>query len=166
MILRFSVWRRPLKCQWEVIQPSTPIQCVQFLTLGETELQKRIGLYFRFPAGKSPSPNEAYGRAFGMQCENNDTSVWSYYIYGCTKAQLNSQFLYNVPRDKVKHWTVTKTFTHLNVTCNDVTVLNFNFATDHSTGFENSCQMWMRNHSFVSFSTPFPENILLLSQVT
>ena len=166
MILRFSVWRQPPICQWEVIQPSPPIQSVQFFTLGEPELQKRIGLYFRFPADESPAPMKTLDRRFIMKCENNDSSAWSYYINGCTKAVFNSEFLYNVPRDKVKHWTVTKTFTHLNVTCNDVTVLNFNFATDHSTGFENSSQVWVGNCSSVLFWTTYAENLLLKSQVT
>ena len=160
MILRFSVWRRPLENQWEVIQPSPPIHSVQFITLGETGQQRRIGLYFRFPADKG------LGRGFEMKCENIGTSVWSYFISGCTNSQLKSEFLYNVPRDKVKHWTVTKTSTHLNVTCNDVTVLNFNFATDHSTGYENSCQIWVKNCSSVSFWTSYAENLLLKSQVT
>ena len=37
---------------------------------------------------------------------------------------------YKIPNDKVKHWIITKTPTHVNIICNKVTVLNFDFNTD------------------------------------
>ena len=69
---------------------------------------------------------------------------WSYCIKGCTLGSVNTQFLNNVPADKLKHWIITKTSTHLKVVCNRVTVLNFNFATDYKPGFENSHQVWLK----------------------
>ena len=72
------------------------------------------------------------------------TNQWSYYIWGCTPNSVNTQFLNNVPADKLKHWIITKTSTHLKVVCNRVTVLNFNFATDYKPGSENSHQFWLK----------------------
>ena len=72
------------------------------------------------------------------------TNQWSYYIEGCTPYSVNKQFLNNVPADKLKHWTITKASTHLKVVCNNVTVLNFNFATDYKPGSENSHQVWLK----------------------
>ena len=56
----------------------------------------------------------------------------------------NTQFLNNVPADKLKHWIITKPSTHLKVVCNRVTVFNFNFATDYKSGSENSHQIWLK----------------------
>ena len=72
------------------------------------------------------------------------TNQWSYCIEGCTPASDNKQFLNNVPADKLKHWIITKTSTHLKMVCNRVTVLNFNFATDYKPGSENSHQVWLK----------------------
>ena len=69
-----------------------------------------------------------------------------------------------VPRDKVKHWIITKTCTHLKVVCNNVTVLNFNFATDYSPGKETRHQVWLKKCTAVSFFGCF-ENLLLLKPV-
>ena len=76
--------------------------------------------------------------------KDNDTNQWSYSIKGCTPGGANTQFLNNVPADKLNHWIITKTFTHLRVVCNRVTVLNFNFATDYKPGSENSHQVWLK----------------------
>ena len=72
------------------------------------------------------------------------TNQWSYIIVGCTPGGVNKKFLNNVPADKLKHWIITKTSTHLKVVCNRVTVLNFNFATDYKPGSENSHQVWLK----------------------
>ncbi|XP_063690670.1 uncharacterized protein LOC134823209 [Bolinopsis microptera] len=72
------------------------------------------------------------------------TNQWSYYIVGCTPLSVNKQFLNNVPANKLKHWIITKTSTHLKVACNRVTVLNFNFATDYTTGSKNNHQIWLK----------------------
>ena len=91
---------------------------------------------------------------FGMRCENTTSSKWSYYIYGCTVTNYNLQFLNNVPPDKVKHWIITKTSTHLNIVCNKVTVLNFNFATDSHPDKTNGKDIWCREGEsvFIDFS--------------
>ena len=88
-------------------------------------------------------------REFGMRCENITSSQWSYYILGCTVLGYNVQFLNNVPPDKIKHWIITKTSTHLNIVCNKVTVLNFNFATDSHPNKTNGKDIWCREVEFV-----------------
>ena len=74
----------------------------------------------------------------------------------------NVQFLNNVPPDKVKHWIITKTSTHLNVVCNKVTVLNFNFATDSDPDKTNGKNIWCREVESVCIE--FRVNLLLILQ--
>ena len=100
-------------------------------------------------------------RWFDMRCEDVGTSRWSYTVQGCTANEWNTQFLNNIPPDKVKHWSVTKTYTHLKVVCNNVTVLNFNFAADYSTGFEEKHQIWSRRCTALSFYMYRYENVPL-----
>ena len=97
---------------------------------------------------------------FTMRCENVNTSQWSYVIGGCTVVNYNTQYLGSVPPDKVKHWSITKTCTHLKVVCNNVTVLNFNFATDYSPGYGIRHQVWLKRCSAVKFYSEY-ENLLL-----
>ena len=88
---------------------------------------------------------ERVQRWFGMRCEDTTSSQWSYNIHGCTVTNYNVQFLNNVPPDQVKHWIITKTSTHLNIVCNKVTVLNFNFATDSHPNKTNGKDIWCRD---------------------
>ena len=92
------------------------------------------------------------------------TNQWSYYISGCTSGSVNKQFLNNIPADKYKHWIITKTSTHLKVVCNRVTVLNFNFATDYTPGYENSHQVWLKRCTKVRFYN-FDVDTLVLNTV-
>ena len=101
---------------------------------------------------------------FEMRCENINTSQWSYVIGGCTVGRHNTQYLDSVPPDKVKHWIITKTCTHLKVVCNNVTVLNFNFATDYSPGKETSHQVLLRRCTVVEFYSEC-KNLLLSKAV-
>ena len=101
-----------------------------------------------------------------MRCENVDTNQWSYCVGGCTVGSYNIQFLNNVLADKVKHWIITKTCTHLKIVCNNVTVLNFNFSTDYSPGNESSQQVWLRRYTAVEFYRWNYSNLLLLSNST
>ena len=93
-------------------------------------------------------------RWFNMRCENTTGSQWSYLILGCTVNDYNVHFLNNVPPDKVKHWIITKTSTHLKVVCNKVNVLNFNFATDSDPDKTNGKDIWCRDGEsvFIRFS--------------
>ena len=99
-------------------------------------------------------------RLFGMRCENTTSSQWSYYIDGCTIGYYDVQFLNNVPPDQVKHWIITKTSTHLNIVCNKVTVLNFNFATDSDPDETNGKDIWCREVE--SFDLLFNVKMLLM----
>ena len=149
----FSGWIQPVRCQYYPLLPDEP---VQFITT-DNELQKPIGVLYTLPGGSSTDE-----KGFGIRCENIDTNQWSYRISGCTVDSYNTQYLDSVPRDKVKHWTITKTCTHLKVVCNNVTVLNFNFATDYSPGNETSHQVWLRRCSNLKFRSFYiMTNILL-----
>ena len=105
---------------------------------------------------------ERVQRLFEMRCENTTSSQWSYNIHGCTVTNYNVQFLNNVPPDQVKHWIITKTSAHLNIVCNKVTVLNFNFATDSHPNKTNGKDIWCREVESVNIY--FYVNMLLLLQ--
>ena len=151
----FPVWIKPVPSK---LYPLLLDESVQFITT-DNELEKRIVVYYTL-SGEGRSDK----REFAMQCENVDTNQWSYLIDGCTVCRYNTQFLNNVPADKVKHWIITKTCTHLKIVCNNVTVLNFNFSTDYSPGNENSHQVWLRRYTAVEFvDWSGYSNLILLS---
>ena len=154
----FPVWIKPLLDKY---YPLLLDESVQFITT-DNELKKVIGVYYTL-SGEGRSDK----RGFWMRCENVDTNQWSYCIGGCTVISYNTQFLNNVPADKVKHWIITKTCTHLKIVCNNVTVLNFNFSTDYSPGNENSHQDWLRRYTAVELIHWYDySNLLLLSNST
>ena len=103
-----------------------------------TESYNQIHVYYT-PSGEGGSSE----KSIGIYRDEN-TNQWSYFIEGCTPHSFNTQFLNNVPTDKLKHWIITKTSTHIKIVCNRVTVLNFNFATDYKPGYENSHQVWLK----------------------
>ena len=96
-----------------------------------------------------------------MRCEDAACSQWSYFITRCTATAWNTYFLNKVPSDKLKHWTITKTSTHLKIVCNNVTVLNFNFATDYSPGFENAHRVWSKRCKYLNLKTGVGDSILV-----
>ena len=112
-----------------------------YLLTTNDELQKFITIRFKVMVEAGKSSEEAL---FCIRCENIETSQWSYMIDQCTVWSFRRKFLTNVPHDKVKNWVITKTATHLNVTCNKVTVLNFNFATDCDADKSDGVNMWSR----------------------
>ena len=85
-----------------------------------------------------------YRLFFGIRCENSISSRWSYIIEGCSAYVWDNQYLSNVPFDKVKHWIITKSSTHLNIICNKVTVLNYNFATDSNLDGTTGKDIWSK----------------------
>ena len=142
------------------MSPVTGRVCTVITT--DNELKNSIAVYYTL-SGEGRSDK----RVFGMRCENVDTNQWSYWIEECTDSLCNTQFLNNVPADKVKHWIITKTCTHLKIVCNNVTALNFNFSTDYSPGNENSHQDWLRRYTAVYFRDVHDySNLLLLSNST
>ena len=149
----FAGWIQPVRATDYPLLPDEP---VQFITT-DNELQRIIGVWYTLPGDSSTGE-----KGFYMRCENIDTSQWSYCIDGCTVDSWNTQYLHSVPRDKVKHWIITKTCIHLKVVCNNVTVLNFNFATDYSPGNETSHQVWFRRYSHLRFICQFKMNNILL----
>ncbi|XP_063689757.1 uncharacterized protein LOC134822567 isoform X1 [Bolinopsis microptera] len=140
------------------LYPLLPDEPVQFITT-DNEKQEYIGVGYTVPVEGSTDR-----RWFNMRCENINTSQWNYLIGGCTVYKYNTQYLNSVPPDKVKHWIITKTCTHLKVVCNNVTVLNFNFATDYSPGNETSHQVWLNKCTDVDF-IPYYQNLLFLKPV-
>ena len=81
---------------------------------------------------------------FGIMPAPKTESQWTYFIGKCTKRGWNAYYLTTVPSDKVKHWIITKTSTHLKIVCNKVTVLNFNFATDCDPDMRTGKDIWSR----------------------
>ena len=151
----FPVWIKPVSDKY---YPLLLDESVQFITT-DNELKKDIVVHYTL-SGEGRRDK----RGFAMRCENVDTNQWSYCIGGCTVGNYNTQFLNNVPADKVKHWIITKTCTHLKIVCNNVTVLNFNFSTDYTPGYENSHQVWLKRYTAVEFRQfGGYSNLLLLS---
>ncbi|XP_063689752.1 uncharacterized protein LOC134822565 [Bolinopsis microptera] len=140
--------------------PLLPDEPVQLITT-DNELQRGIVVLYTLRVEGSP-----YEMVFAMRCENINTSQWSYVIDNCTVFSYNTQYLDSVPPDKVKHWIITKTCTHLKVVCNNVTVLSFNFATDYSTGYETSHQVWLRRFSNLRFLSYYNMTNILLRTVS
>ncbi|XP_063689750.1 uncharacterized protein LOC134822564 isoform X2 [Bolinopsis microptera] len=150
-------WIQPVRGTTYPLLPDEPVQ----LITTDNELQKRIDVYYTLPVEGSTDE-----RWFAMRCENKDTSQWSYYIGWCTVERWNTQFLNSVPPDKVKHWIITKTCTHLKVVCNNVTVLSFNFAIDYSPGNETDHQSWLRRCSNLRFLSYYKMTNILLRTVS
>ena len=151
----FAGWIQPVQRTWYPLLPDEP---VQFITTDNVWLE---GIYVYYTLPGDGSTDE---KGFYMRCNNKDTNQWGYIICGCTVNSCNTQYLDSVPPDKVKHWIITKTCTHLKVVCNNVTVLNFNFATDYSPGNETSHQVWLRRcNKMRLFSHNKMTNILLRS---
>ena len=73
----------------------------------------------------------------------------------------NRHFLNDVPPVNLKHWTITKTLTHLKVVCNNVTVLNFNFATDCSPDYQYGRLVWTKRCTALSMKTDFEDSFLV-----
>ena len=96
-----------------------------------------------------------------IQIYKDGTNQWSYVIVGCTPNSVNKQFLNNVPAEKLKHWIITKTSTHLKVVCNRVTVLNFNFATDYKPRSGNSHQDWLKRCTKIRFLQHYSDLLVL-----
>ena len=69
-----------------------------------------------------------------------------------TTSWRNAQSLTGVPEDPTKVWKITRTHTNLLVACNDVTDLNFNFATDYMDGYSNCQSLWTRESKSISFN--------------
>ena len=104
-----------------------------------------IGIYFNFP-----SDGERYYIAF--KCTDARCTTWAYVIRNCMKdSWSNAQPLPGVPEDPIKIWKVTRTQTSLIVVCNDVTVLDFNLATDYMNGFSNCQSLWTRESTSIAF---------------
>ena len=149
----FAGWIQPVRGR---LYPMLPDKPVQFMITTDNEFQEGICVCYTLPGEGSTGE-----KGFSMRCENIDTNQWSYCIGGCTVVSWNTQYFDSVPRDKLKHWIITKTCTHLKVVCNNVTVLNFNFATDYSPGYETSHQVWSRKCTAVRSRTNC-KNLLLL----
>ncbi|XP_063689766.1 uncharacterized protein LOC134822571 isoform X3 [Bolinopsis microptera] len=150
-------WIQPVS---RTLYPLLPDEPVQVITT-DNELQEYIDVWYTLHV--EGSTDEMW---ISMRCENEDTNQWSYQIRGCTVESWNTQFLNSVPPDKVRHWIITKTCTHLKVVCNNVTVLSFNFATDYSPGNETSHQIWLKNCSNLNFYSCYKMTNIILRTVS
>ena len=124
-----------------------------------TESENYIRVFYTLP-GEGGSSEKHIGIF-----RDADTNQWSYYIEGCTPYRVNKQFLNNVPADKLKHWIITKTSTHLKVVCNKVTVLNFNFATDYKPDSDTSHQIWLKRCTKIRLVNCYDTDLLVLNTV-
>ncbi|XP_063690668.1 uncharacterized protein LOC134823206 isoform X2 [Bolinopsis microptera] len=129
-----SGWIQCVNSKWYTLSHYEPVQMIT----NTTESVNQIVVYYTL-SGEGGSSKKGV-----MIHRDAKTNQWSYCIRGCTPYRINTQFLNNVPADKLKHWIITKTSTHLKVVCNRVTVLSFNFATDYKPGSENSHQIWLK----------------------
>jgi hypothetical protein len=150
--LPVSGWIQPKRHTWYSLSVVEPVQ----VTTTENERLKSIKLEYTL-SGEERSDM----KWFGMRCEGEDT--WSFVVKGCSSlGSWNKQFLNDIPPGKFKHWVINKTSSCLNVLCNNATVLEYNFVTDCSHGFENGHQIWSKRSTAVKFYTNDYENLILL----
>ena len=155
--LKFVIFPGWIQAVYRNTYPLISDNTLQFITT-DNEVQKYIYVCYNLVSEEGGRVE----RGFGMICENTTSSQWSYYIEGCTVCNYNVQFLNNVPPDKVKHWIINKTSTHLNIVCNKVTVLNFNFATDSDPDKTDGKHIWSREAESVEID--FDVKLLLIMQ--
>ena len=137
----FNLFLGWIQCVADTSYTLSHYEPVQMIT--NTTQSLNIAVYYTLPGEGGSS--EKYIQI----SRDSKTNQWSYNIARCTPNSINKQFLNNAPAEKLKHWIITKTFTHLKIVCNRVTVLNFNFATDYKPGSENSHQVWLKRCSKV-----------------
>ena len=81
------------------------------------------------------------------------STTWTYVIGKCIPDDwLDALTMNGVPSDETKVWQITRTSTNLVVVCNGVTVVNFNFATDYTSGLSGCYESWNRESTSISFS--------------
>ena len=114
-----------------------PDESVELITAVDFEREGAIAVKYTL-CGEQHTES----RFFIMNLSNGNNTVWNFNIRGCIEDGFDETLLNNVPPDQVKHWHITKSSSHLKIVCNNVTVLNFNFSTDHSPRFENEYQVW------------------------
>ncbi|XP_063690657.1 uncharacterized protein LOC134823200 isoform X2 [Bolinopsis microptera] len=146
-----------IQCVSETYYTLSHYEPVQMIT-NTTQSDNLINVFYTLPGegGSSEKYIQIYRKA--------KTNQWSYCIEGCTPLGVNRQFLNNVPADKLKHWIITKTSTHLKVVCNRVTVLNFNFATDYTPGYENVHQIWLTRCTNIRLRKYYDSDLLIWRQ--
>ena len=111
------------------------------------ELKKNINVLYTLS-----SDNGHDEKWFKFRYEVKVTGRWSYFIQGCTVDGWEVRYLDNVPRDRFKHWIITKSSTHLKVVCNKVTVLKFNFLTDCDADKKDGEKVWSRKAKSFQFN--------------
>ncbi|XP_063690666.1 uncharacterized protein LOC134823205 [Bolinopsis microptera] len=146
-----SGWIQCVNKEYYTLSHYEPVQMIT----NTTESENYIFVYYTLSGEGGSSDNY-----IGIYREAK-TNQWSYCMEGCTPDSFNRQFLNNVPADKLKHWIITKTSTHLKVVCNRVTVLNFNFATDYTPGRENSHQVWLKRCTNIRFYNGYGDLLVL-----
>ena len=77
---------------------------------------------------------------------------WKYVIPECMENSWATNQYMSIPGDYTKVWKIQKTGTALILVCNDVTVLNFNFASHYRNGFSNCHNYWTAQSTTILFA--------------
>ena len=88
-------------------------------------------------------------RTFLFQYRSNR---WLYVIVQCMANSWDTNQYMGIPGDYTKVWKIQKTSTSLMMVCNDVTVLNFNFASHYEDGFSNCHSQWTTQSTTIRFA--------------
>ena len=97
-------------------------------------------------------PNDGGRYYINFKCNDVQCTRWIYVIRHCmTDSWSNAQPLLGVPQDQTKVWRIIRTQTNMLVECNDVTVLDFNFASDYMNGFSSCESFWTRESTSIAF---------------
>ena len=153
----FNLFLGWIQCVSRTYYTLSHYEPVQMIT-NTTESVNYIYVFYYLPGS-----GEGWSNKKSIQIYKDGTNHWNYSIEGCTPEGVTKQFLNNVPADKLKHWIITKTSTHLKVVCNKVAVLNFNFATDYKPGYENSHQVWLKRCTKIRLITTYHSDLLVLN---
>ena len=78
---------------------------------------------------------------------------WQYVIVQCMSNSWDTNQFMSIPGDYTKVWKIQKTGTALILVCNDVTVLNFNFASHYRNGVSNCHSHWTTQSTTIRFAS-------------
>ena len=106
--------------------------------------QKHLAMHF------PPRPPGSW-LFFRLSCTDPLTNRWTFVIYECMANDKTLHLLKGVPDTAEKIWRIIRTVRDFTIHCNNALVLNFNYQSDHATGFSQCQDVWTRESTGVSF---------------
>ena len=96
-----------------------------------------------------------------IKLHNVKLDLWSCVIEKCTEFKFRKNLLKNVPNHDVKLWRITKTTSNMEILCNGVTVLDFNFEADSADSYKECDIKWSEIPYSVDVYNQFSEHMFV-----